>query len=75
MANNNNNSVPDRGYILPLWNNNNAYRSTAYAYMLRLNLTSVQHSNGSVYEFDEVRKALIGETNENPGRAKITTKI
>mgnify|MGYP006331924581 FL=1 len=54
----NENQVPTHGYLLELWDMI-GYRSTAYAYLKREGLLSIQHRNGKWYSLEEINNAMI----------------
>lgn len=54
------NRVPATGYILALWDNKNAYRATAAAYLERTGLKVVENKDGIFYTLQELREAMIG---------------
>ena len=56
---NKNERVPSFGYELPLWYDKLSYRATAVAYMERESITQVKHSNGKVYQLDELKEAML----------------
>lgn len=51
--------IPDRGYILPLWDSYGNYRATAIAYMQREKIDFVEHANGETYSFAQLEGATI----------------
>jgi len=54
----NQNQVPTFGYLLTKWNQV-GYRATAYAYLKREGLFTIQHTNGKWYTIFEIKNALI----------------
>lgn len=56
----NNSSAPARGYILTEWNDENAYRATAQAYMKRKGFLIIRNKDGKTYHLDEIEKSMIG---------------
>ena len=52
--------TPDRGYILPIWDDKNAYRATADAYMTREGVEQIGNQDGNTYTKEEVKNSLIG---------------
>lgn len=51
--------VPAQGYNLPLWKFTFAYRATALAYMQRENVRTVEHKDGRMFTFDEIKEAIL----------------
>jgi hypothetical protein len=50
--------VPTFGYILEKWDQV-GYRSTAYAYLKRENLSIVKNRNGKTYTIYQIENAII----------------
>ncbi len=51
--------TPDRGYILPIWEDKNAYRATADAYMTREGVEEISNQDGNTYTREEVKNSMI----------------
>ena len=52
-------TAPERGYILHFWNDEDAYRSTALAYMERENVKIIENKNGKKYTYEEIKNSII----------------
>lgn len=53
-------TLPEQGYILPIWDQTGSYRATAIAYLEREGLFTVEHENGNWYTLEELKAARIG---------------